>query len=248
MNEDTVFKALADESRRTLLDALFHQNGQTLQELCEYLPMSRYGVMKHLSILEDANLITTRKDGRSKHHYLNPVPIQQVYDRWVSKYAQPIARQLTGLKQLLEEAPMTHVFQIFIRTTPERLWQAITQGDFTRQYYMNTAVESSWEVGAPYTYNDENDHHMIEGTVVESDPPHRLVTTFDALWVEPDKRPPLSRVTYEIEPRGDTCKLTVTHDDLQADAELLASMTEGWNMILSGLKSLLETGDPLVIG
>src|SRR5215208_914006 len=100
---DEVFKALADPTRRSLLDELFAQDGQTLSALEERLPMTRYGVMKHLKVLEGAGLVTTQKRGREKLHFLNPVPIRLVHDRWVSKYAEPWAATLTELKNTLEE-------------------------------------------------------------------------------------------------------------------------------------------------
>ena len=100
---EPVFKALADPTRRGLLDELFELDGQSLSALEQGLPMTRFGVMKHLKVLEEANLVVTRRRGREKLHYLNPVPIQQVYERWVSKYAQPVAAGLTGLKRELEE-------------------------------------------------------------------------------------------------------------------------------------------------
>src|SRR5215208_2043859 len=101
---DEVFKALADPTRRELLDRLYKRNGQTLTALERQLPMSRFGVMKHLKVLEEANLVVTRKRGREKLHFLNPVPIRLVYERWVSKYAEPWAASLTGIKRELEEA------------------------------------------------------------------------------------------------------------------------------------------------
>ena len=100
---DDVFKALADPTRRRLLDELFEEDGQTLSALEQRLPMSRFGVAKHLKVLEGEGLVTTRKRGREKLHYLNPVPIREVHDRWVSKYAEPWAAALTGLKKDLEE-------------------------------------------------------------------------------------------------------------------------------------------------
>jgi DNA-binding transcriptional ArsR family regulator len=100
---DAVFKALADPTRRQLLDELYKEDGQTLTELEGRLPMTRFGVMKHLKVLEEAHLITTRKRGREKLHFLNPVPIRLVHDRWVSKYAEPWAATLSGLKRRLED-------------------------------------------------------------------------------------------------------------------------------------------------
>ena len=100
---DDVVRALADPTRRGLLDELFKEDGQTLTALEERLPMSRFGVMKHLKVLEEANLVVTKRRGREKLHFLNPVPIRLVHDRWVSKYAEPWVATLTGLKEKLEE-------------------------------------------------------------------------------------------------------------------------------------------------
>lgn len=249
--EDDVFKALADPSRRMLLDLLFERDGQTLSELQAHLPMTRFGCMKHLQVLEDAGLLTTRKVGREKHHYLNPVPIELVYERWVSKYAQPWTRTLAGLKHALEEAQMTdppaHVFEVFIRTTPERLWAAITDGTLTPHYYRGSRVESTWTVGAPYRYTDPTGTVYLDGEVREVDPPRRLVTTFRPLWqgAAADTMP--SVVTWEIEPLGTTCKLTVTHLGLTPDDPQTRGITAEWARILSGLKTYLETEVPLVI-
>src|SRR5687767_15750084 len=115
---DTVFRALADPTRRGLLDELFEHDGQTLSALEERLPMTRFGVMKHLKVLEDAGLVTTRRRGREKLHFLNPIPIRLVHDRWVSKYAEAWAATLSDLKQRLEDT-MEKVFEIYIKTTPE---------------------------------------------------------------------------------------------------------------------------------
>lgn len=100
---DAVFRALADPTRRDLLDRLYARDGQSLKELEELVPMTRFGVMKHLRVLEQAGLVTTVRSGREKRHFLNPVPIRLIHDRWVSKYAEPWAATLTGLKQALEE-------------------------------------------------------------------------------------------------------------------------------------------------
>lgn len=252
METDDVFKALADPHRRTLLDMLFQRDGQTLGELCDYLPMTRYGVMKHLQVLEDAGLITTRKEGREKYHYLNPVPIQEVYNRWVSKYAQPWAQTLTDLKFALESDAMTvkptHQMQIFIRTSPEKLWEALTEGRLSQQYYMHSRVESTWEPGALYRYLAADGSVLIDGEVIECDPPRRLVTTFNALWVPEEQRGETTRVTYEIEPVGAACKLTMIHEGLTPGMPLTLGIQTGWAQILSSLKSLLETGEPLEIG
>jgi len=102
MDDDAVFRALADASRRTLLDRLHARNGQTLVELCEGLDMTRQAVAKHLAILEDANLVATRRHGREKRHFINPVPINDIAERWISKFDQPRLRALAALKRRLE--------------------------------------------------------------------------------------------------------------------------------------------------
>jgi uncharacterized protein YndB with AHSA1/START domain len=250
MDEDAVFKALADASRRTLLDLLYQQDGLTLLELQIHLPMTRFGTMKHLQILEDAGLITSRKVGREKHHYLNTVPIQLVYDRWVSKYAQPWASSLTELKQRLERPTMserpTRVFEIFIRSTAEQIWQALTDGALTPHYYIGSRVESSWVVGAAYRYLTPDGVALLSGEILEIAPPHRLVTTFSPSFGTPEDAQ-LSKVTWAIEPTGPSCRVTVTHENLDPASMLTPQLVSGWAQILSGLKTLLETGEPLLI-
>lgn len=252
MNEHDVFRALADESRRILLDALIGEDGQTLAELCTHLPsMTRFGVMKHLQILEEATIITTRKVGREKHHYLNPVPIQEIYDRWVSKFSRQWSQTLTALKYTLESEVMNdkpaHVQQIFIRTTPEELWKALTDSKMTRMYFFACTIESDWTPGSPYTMRDSTGSIGVTGTVLEIDPPKRLVTTFRAHWAGEDETTPETVVTYEIEQLGATCKLTLTHSGLIAGNPMHEGFKEGWAQILSSLKTLIETGQPLII-
>jgi uncharacterized protein YndB with AHSA1/START domain len=240
---EAVFKALADRTRRRLLDALFKQDGQTLTALEARLPMTRFGVMKHLRVLEDARLVVTRRRGREKLHFLNPVPIRLVHDRWVSKYAEPWVATLSGLKRRLEET-MEKVFEIYIKTTPERLWEAITSPEMRRVYQFGLGVTSEWTRGSRY----EARHPMsptpiFEGENLEVDPPRRLVQTFRALWSDQVKGEGASRVTWQIEPVGDSCRLTVIHDQLREGAN--SELYGGWPMILSGLKTLLETGESL---
>src|SRR4051794_23437268 len=114
-----IFRALGDSSRRELLDRLHERDGQTLAELCRYIPaMTRFGVMRHLDVLEDANLITTRRAGREKRHYLNPVPIRLVHDRWIGKYAEPIVGRMSSLKRQLEETSAMmpdHIYTIHVK-------------------------------------------------------------------------------------------------------------------------------------
>jgi uncharacterized protein YndB with AHSA1/START domain len=227
--------------------------------------MTRFGVMKHLKVLEEAGLVTTKRRGREKLHFLNPVPIRLVHDRWVSKYAEPWAAGLTGLKRQIEEqsemnatetnaedsgkrpwtaSPTEKVFEIYIKTTPERLWEAITDSEMRSKYSFGVGTTSDWTSGSRY----EAAHPMgptpiSEGENIEVDPPRRLVQSFNALWSEDVKNEGTSRVTWEIEPIGDSCRLTVTHDQLGEDAH--GELYGGWPMILSGLKTLLETGEHL---
>jgi uncharacterized protein YndB with AHSA1/START domain/DNA-binding transcriptional ArsR family regulator len=241
---DEVFKALADPTRRTLLDELFKADGQSLSALEQRLPLSRFGVMKHLKVLEDARLVTTRRRGREKLHFLNPVPIRLVHDRWVSKYAEPWTAALTGLKRALEEDDMQKVFEIYIKTTPERLWQAITDSEMRRQYTFGVGITSDWVAGSRYeAAHPVGPTPISEGENLEVDPPRRLVQSFNALWSDDLRSEGTSRVTYEIEPVGDSCRLTVVHDELREGAS--AELYGGWPQILSGLKTLLETGESL---
>jgi uncharacterized protein YndB with AHSA1/START domain/DNA-binding transcriptional ArsR family regulator len=258
---DAVFKALADPTRRSLLDELFERDGQTLGELEQRLPMTRFGVMKHLKLLEAAGLVTSRRRGREKLHFLNPVPIRLIHDRWVSKYAEPWAATLSGLKTRIEEelemdtqtssakrpwtaAPTDKVFEIYIKTTPERLWQAITDDDARRRYSFGVGVRSDWSPGSRIeTYHPDAGIAIGEGEILEIDPPRLLVHSFTALWSDEVEGEGTSRVTWEIEPVGDSCRLTLTHDQLRENAN--SELYGGWPMILSGLKTLLETGETL---
>ena len=241
---DKVFRALADPTRRSLLDELFKQDGQTLSALEQRLPMTRFGVMKHLRVLEEAGLVTTKRRGREKLHFLNPVPIRLVHDRWVSKYAEPWAAALSELKTELEGKTMEKVFEIYIKTTPERLWEAITNEEMRRIYNFGVGVRSDWSAGSRYEAVHPGAGITIsEGENLEVDPPRRLVQSFTALWSDQVKDEGTSRVTWEIEQVGDSCRLTVIHDELREGAN--DELYGGWPMILSGLKTLLETGEKL---
>ncbi len=240
---DEVFRALADPTRRSLLDELFREDGQTLSELQARFEMSRFGVMKHLKLLEEAGLVVTRRRGREKLHYLNPVPIRLVHDRWVSKYAEPWAASLSDLKTRLER-PMEKVFEIYIKTTPERLWQAITDPEIRSKYNFGARQTTDWAPGSSYVMGAPGAPTPLgEGINLEVDPPRRLVQSMVALWGDDVKAEGTSRVTWQIEPVGDSCHLTVTHDQLREGAN--EQLYGGWPMILSGLKTWLETGELL---
>jgi uncharacterized protein YndB with AHSA1/START domain len=188
-------------------------------------------------------LVVTRRRGREKLHFLNSVPIRLVHDRWVSKYAEPWAAGLSGLKERLEKT-MEKVYEIYIRTTPERLWEAITDPDIRAKYNFGVRAVSDWTPGARIEMLHPKSGGLLgEGEVLEMEPPRRLVHTMVALWGEDVKAEGESRVTWEIEPVGDSCRMTVVHDQLRDGAN--DQLYGGWPMILSGLKTWLETGELL---
>jgi len=259
---DEVFKALADASRRRLLDSLNARNGQSLRELCAGLDMARQSVSKHLAVLEAANLVTTVWRGREKLHYLNAVPINAIAERWISQYDRERVRALADLKTALEQEPMTteFVYTTYISTTPERLWQALTDPSFTRRYW-GVAFESDWTAGSTMTLILDQGGVTIadpDQVVIESEPYRRLAYTwhtFTPEWAQAygfsDEHrakvasEPRSKVTFEIEPVGHQVKLTVVHDGFEPGSAVLEGVREGWPAILSSLKTLLETGEAL---
>ena len=252
---ETVFRALSDPSRRILLDKLYERDGQTLTQLAAHLEMSRFGVMKHLKLLEAADLVLTRRVGREKHHYLNPVPIRQIEERWIGKFARPWVSALTGLKQALEE-PMSdaapaaggprHVYQIYIRCTAEQLWRAITDGALTQGYFGECTVESDWVVGSSVAYRDASGAVVVDGDLIALEPERLLRMTWREREPGYENDPP-SRVSWEIEPQGAVCKLTIVHDGFGSETKTYDSVGAGWPAVLSGLKTLLETGQPLAL-
>jgi DNA-binding transcriptional ArsR family regulator/uncharacterized protein YndB with AHSA1/START domain len=252
--EEGVFRALADPTRRAILDGLFERDGQSLGEIERAFDMSRFGVMKHLRVLEDAGLVTTHRVGRSKLHYLNPVPIQELQQRWIHKFAAGATAALLGLRANLEKgvlmpatavAAPSQVFAIFIRTTREQLWEALTESDYTLEYYYASTVESDWEPGSPLLYKIGDDTAIV-GEVVESTPAEKLVTTFDARWDDAVRADAPSRITWILEDAGPgVSKLTVVHEGFGGETATYEQVAGGMPYILSGLKTLLETGQPL---
>jgi DNA-binding transcriptional ArsR family regulator/uncharacterized protein YndB with AHSA1/START domain len=258
---DEVFKALADPSRRRLLDSLNARGGQNLRELCAGLDMARQSVSKHLAVLEEANLVTTVRHGREKLHYLNAAPISDIAERWINRYHQDRVNALSDLKKALEDTPMPKpefVYTTYISTTPERLWQALTDPAFTRRYW-GVTFESDWKAGSTMTL--EQDGVTIadpEQVVLVSEPYRRLSYTWHTFTPEWAKvhgfsdefmakvtSEPRSKVTFDIEPAGQTVKLTVVHDDFEPGSTVLENVSEGWPRVISSLKTLLETSAPL---
>ncbi len=251
--ENEIFKALADPSRRTLLDLLHASDGRTLNDLCTPLEMSRFGVMKHLNILEEAGLITTRKVGREKLHYLNAVPIRQLYDRWVSKYAEPWAIELTSLQNELEretnmETKPRHVNRIAIKATPEQVWQALTDPAKTSKFWFNCSIRSSWEIGTPFELRDLEGTSKAEGILLAIDPPRKLVMSWKFLLFPDTASESPSRITWEIDSHAEysgVTLVTVVHDEFEQAATTAKILENGLPFVLSGMKTLLETGSTL---
>ena len=241
---ELVFKALADPTRRELLDALFAEDGQTLVSLTSRFAMTRIAVAKHLRILEDAGLVVTQRRGREKLHFLNVVPIRMIHDRWIDKYSERWAVGLIRLRDQLE-APVERVYEIYIRATPERLWDAITSPEVRARFQFGCRIDSDWSPGSSYaiTSHDGQGRLLVDGTNVEVDYPRKLVQTFHAHWDDASDAHGPTRVTWVIEPVGDSCRLLVTHDQLDPDAP--ETLYGGWPMMLSGLKTYLETGTTL---
>jgi uncharacterized protein YndB with AHSA1/START domain/DNA-binding transcriptional ArsR family regulator len=246
---DKVFKALADPTRRRLLDSLRQDNGQTLGSLCGQLDMARQSATQHLAVLEEANLISTVRRGREKLHYLNPVPIHDIQQRWIAPFDQPRLRALEAVKRHAEEPDMTagkptFVYVTYIQSTPERVWHALTDADLTAEYWGHRNV-SDWQVGSTWEHRrtDGSDIADVVGKVLESTPPTRLVMTFDDASDAQREGGP-SVVTFQIEPYRDIVRLTVTHENL-ADDNALHAISAGWPAVLANLKSLLETGHVL---
>ena len=247
---DTIFKALNDPARRALMDSLRAKDGQTLSELEAQLDMTRFGVMKHLKVLEEAGLVVSRKKGRFKYHYLNAVPLQEVIDRWIEPLlAKPVARGIISLKTHLEgDRPMLDaeikpdfVHQTVIRCTQDALWDALTRADQIAQYHFACdAAEGDAVVGAPTKMIRKDGSTMLTQTTTKLDPKTRIESTFEPNFADGDNT--VSRIVFLIEPEGPRCKLTCEHYEIP---EAHQGVREGWARHIASLKSWLETGQPI---
>jgi uncharacterized protein YndB with AHSA1/START domain/DNA-binding transcriptional ArsR family regulator len=249
---DKTFKALADPTRRKILDCLNERNGQTLGEICEHFTITRQAVLKHLSLLKTAGLVVMVRKGRESLHYLNPMPISEIYERWIGKYDKGHVQALNTLKKALEdqqnqkregkddmeEQKAAFVYVTYINTTPEKLWDAIRNPEFTQQYWGGRRIESDWKVGSPVKMTPANGNPEVLGKVVEYKPLKVLAYTWHS--------DPESTVTFMLEPYGTVMRLTVTHKGLDPASKTTEQTKQGWVAILSSLKSLLETGKALV--
>jgi len=243
---DDVFKALADPTRRAVLDRLHENNGQTLGELCEHVTMTRQALTQHLGVLAGANLVNTIWRGREKLHYLNPVPINDIQERWIHKFERGRLGTLSALKRQAE-ADMTDkptfVYVTYIESTPEKVWHALTDADLSAAYWGHRNI-SDWQTGSRWEHQriDGSGIADVVGTILEAAPPKRLVMTFASPGEPTDELP--SRVTFDVEPFGDIVRFTVTHVNLPDQANYDAA-SAGWPAVVANLKSLLETGHVL---
>jgi uncharacterized protein YndB with AHSA1/START domain/DNA-binding transcriptional ArsR family regulator len=249
---DPVFKALADPTRRLLLDRLREQNGQTLGELCGRIEMTRQSATQHLDQLVSANLVTVVRRGRERLHYLNPAPIHEIEERWISGFDRPRLEAISAIRHKAEEYAMTeattetipsYVYVTYIQASAEQVWKALTDADLTAQYWGHRNT-SDWQVGSGWEHQRlDGSGNDVVGTVLEAEPPHRLVVTFED---SPDEVRPNgpSRVVFEINQDRDIVRLTVTHENLP-NVAMLNGISSGWPAVLANLKSLLETGKVL---
>ncbi len=255
--DDEVFRALADPSRRALLDALNSRGGQSLGELCSGLDMARQSVSKHLAVLEGANLVTTLRRGREKLHFLNAEPIQAINDRWINRFHAGRIQALGDLKSVLEQTAMSNefIYTSYINSTPERVWEALTTPEFAKQYW-GTTFDTDWKVGSEMVWNYDGVSIVDPAQrVVAFEPYTRLAYTWQTISAEFAKKVGFSEeltaklnaerrstVTFDLEPAGDKVKLTVTHTGFEAGSAMLESISGGWPQVISSLKTLLEKG------
>jgi DNA-binding transcriptional ArsR family regulator/uncharacterized protein YndB with AHSA1/START domain len=263
---DDVFRALADPTRRAILDALFTRDGQSVGALCAPFPeMTRFGVMKHLRILEEANLVATAKSGRTRLHYLNPVPIAQIAHRWISKYAAPFAEALVDLDgQLAHPSALTtpegavmdraeHVYQIYIAASPDQVWTAITDSDWTRRYFHKTAFVEPPVAGRPYRKVLPDGRPASDGMIEEMTPPvdeqpGRFVHTWHVLYDEAMSAEPAGRVEWLVETAGEgLTRVRLVHSGLERSPLTRENVKDGWVWVLDALKTVLETGRSLPV-
>jgi uncharacterized protein YndB with AHSA1/START domain/DNA-binding transcriptional ArsR family regulator len=248
---DAVFRALADPTRRLLLDRLREHNGQTLGELCERLDMARQSATQHLDILQRANLVVVVRRGRERLHYLNPTPLHEIEERWIAAFEKPRLQAISAIKNRAEEYAMidaatsvpTRVYVTYIRASAEQVWRALTDADLTARYWGHANV-SDWQPGSTWEHRRVDGLGPVEvvGRVIAAEPPQRLVITFGYPGDESPDGP--SVVTFLVEPHDDIVRLTVTHENL-TDQAMLSGISYGWPVVLANLKSLLETGEVL---
>ena len=261
-----VFRALADPTRRSILDALFAADGQSVGALSRLFPeMTRFGVGKHLRVLEEANLVTAAKSGRTRLHYLNPVPMAQIAHRWVSKYAAPFAAALVDLDDQVASVPVLHtsggalmdrpehVYQIYIAARPDQVWSAITDSEWTRRYFHSTGFVEPPVAGRPYRTVLPDGRPAIDGMIEEMTPPvdgraGRFVQTWHILYDEAMSAEPAGRVEWLVETAGEgLTRVRLVHSGLEQSPLTWENVKGGWVWVLDALKTVLETGRSLPV-
>lgn len=251
-----MFRALADPTRRRLLDALHERAGQTVSDLCADLDMRRQSVSQHLELLEAANLISTVRSGRRKLHYLNPVPVHELRSRWIGTFEEPRLEALDDIRRRAEEKAVSepdddagpvpdYVYTTYIRASAEQVWDALTDADLTARFWGHAQV-SDWASGSrvDHVRVDGSGTSDVAGRVVEADRPHRLAFTFGEPARLDDPTVVPSLVVFEIDADRAIVRLTVTHTRLGTPIEREA-VGQGWPTVFANLKTLLETGDVL---
>jgi len=243
---DLVFRALADATRRSLLDHLRRRQGQTLQELAGGFNMSRQAVTRHLDLLVKAGLVSVSWRGRERLHYLNPVPLARIGSRWIDRFSASRTDALVRLQGKLEKRmhDPDYVYEIYVRAPCEDVWRALTEGDFTRDYWYGTTVESSWVPGDPVRFLYADGRVAVEGKVLEADRPLRLSYTWHPLYDDALAAESVSRVTFELESTRGQTRLRVTHDRFPAGSRVRQHVVGGWEFVISGLKSVVERARP----
>ena len=261
-----VFRALADPTRRAILDALFAADGQSVGALCALFPeMTRFGVRKHLRVLEEANLVAAVKSGRARLHYLNPVPLAQIAHRWTSKYAAPFAAALVDLDDQVAQLPALttsgganmdraeHVYQIYIAASPDQVWTAITDSEWTRRYFHRTAFVEPPVAGRPYRKVLPDGRPTIDGMIEEMTPPvdgraGRFVQTWHVLYDAAMSAEPAARVEWVVETAGEgLTRVRLVHGGLEQSPLTWENVKDGWVWVLDALKTVIETGRSLPV-
>lgn len=241
---DAIFKALADPSRRALLDALRDQDGQTQTELEARVEMTRFGLAKHLGVLEAAGLVTRLRRGRFVHHYLNAAPLAEALVPWIAPYAAPTAALLdlkSKLETPMEDPKPDFVLNTYIRCTQDALWEALTDPDqMARYHFLASRVEREGGIADGTHRYYAGDRQVFTGRTLRLDPKTLIEATFELTG---EGMPPPSRTVFRIVPEGAACKLVVEHYDLANPVVPGEATADGWMRWASALKTYLETGE-----
>lgn len=257
---DRTIRALADPHRRAMLAALRAQDGQPVRELEALMPaLGRHAVLKHVRVLEEAGLVTTRKVGRSRLVQLNPTPIVELARRWLDDYAAFAGLTLARLRDHLEierdrpnpggtmsTTTRTLVATVVIEATPERIWQAMIDPDESSRWFFGGRVRSDWGRGDAIEWLDADGDSLIAGEITAIEPRVRLAHTFSATWSPETAADPVSDYEWLLEPMGESLtRVTVTHSNVQEGTPTAEQVDGGASLVISSLKTFIETGRTL---